>query len=318
MRTHRGFTIAVAIVLTLCISVSLCACGIGSGSSRYKVVKTLSKDNCYIGFRNDDQIAYYMMGALSMLIADGTVTNISRKWLDSDPVSLEGNAEALSKKDLKGLEKRTVIIGVDENSYPLAFRQDNSYGGFNVELAQAVCDKLGWKATFLSIEPANTFIELSSGDVDVAWNMPMDSDSKDFSHFGPVMSNSLVIVGLSGSSRRVSGHSLVTDTSEEVKAALDEKQNLADSFSRVTRITGGTRECFDKLNSGQCDYIVCTHYAVESYNRTGGNPDLSGASGKAQYIAPTPTPAPTVATTATTENADEYTSSDESEEDSDE
>jgi polar amino acid transport system substrate-binding protein len=121
-----------------------------------------------------------MMGALSMLIADGTVTNISRKWLDSDPVSLEGNAEALSKKDLKGPEKRTVIIGVDENSYPLAFRQDNSYGGFNVELAQAVCDKLGWKATFLSIEPANTFIELSSGDVDVAWNMPMDSDSKDF------------------------------------------------------------------------------------------------------------------------------------------
>ena len=227
MRTHRGFTIAVAIVLTLCMSVSLCACGIGSGSGRYKVVKTLSKDNCYIGFRNDDQIAYYMMGALSMLIADGTVTNISRKWLDSDPVSLEGNAEALSKKDLKGLEKRTVIIGVDENSYPLAFRQDNSYGGFNVELAQAVCDKLGWKATFLSIEPANTFIELSSGDVDVAWNMPMDSDSKDFSHYGPVMSNSLVIVGLSGSSRRVSGHSLVTDTSEEVKAALEEKENLA-------------------------------------------------------------------------------------------
>ena len=242
-----------------------------------------------------------MMGALSMLIADGTVTNISRKWLDSDPVSLEGNAEALSKKDLKGLEKRTVIIGVDENSYPLAFRQDNSYGGFNVELAQAVCDKLGWKATFLSIEPANTFIELSSGDVDVAWNMPMDSDSKDFSHYGPVMSNSLVIVGLSGSSRRVSGHSLVTDTSEEVKAALDEKQNLADSFSRVTRITGGTRECFDKLNSGQCDYIVCTHYAVESYNRTGGNPDFSGASGKAQYIAPTPTPAPTAAPTPSPE-----------------
>ena len=57
---------------------------------------------------------------------------------------------------------------------------------------------------------------------------------------------------------------------------------------------------------------------VSRYNRTGGNPDFSGASGKAQYIAPTPTPAPTVATTATTENADEYTSSDESEEDSDE
>lgn len=289
------------------MSISLCACGIGSSrSSRYKVVKTLSKDNCYIGFRNDDQIAYYMMGALSMLIADGTVTTISQKWLDSDPVSLEGNAEALSKKELKDLEKRNVIIGVDENSYPLAFRHDNNYGGFNVELAQAVCDKLGWKATFLSIEPANTFIELSSGDVDVAWNMPMDKDSKDFAHYGPVMSNSLVIVGLSGASRRVNGHSLVTDTSEEVKAALEEKETLANSFSQITRITGGTRECFDKLNGGQCDYIVCTHYAVESYNRTGGNPDFTGASGSAQYIAPTPTPTPTVATTATTENADEY------------
>ena len=110
----------------------------------------------------------------------------------------------------------------------------------------------------------------------------------------------------------------MTDTSEEVKAALAEKEALANSFSRVTRITGGTRECFDKLNGGQCDYIVCTHYAVESYNRSGGNPDFSGASGSAQYIAPTPTPAPSVATSDTTENADEYTSSDDEDSESEE
>ena len=285
----------------------MCACGvIGGRGDRYKTVKTLLKENCYIGFRLDDTVAYYMMGALSMLVADGTVSTIAQKWLDSDPISLEGNAEALTKKELKGLEKRNVIIGVDENSYPLAFRENNSYGGFNVELAQAVCDKLGWTPTFLSIEPANTFVELSSGNVDVAWNMPMDKDSKDFAHYGPVMSNSLVVVGLSGVSRRTSGHSLITDMSEEVKTALDEQEALSGSFSQITRITGGTKECFEKLNSGECDYIVCTKYAVESYNRTAGNPDFSGASGKAQYIAPTPTPTPEVATTATTEKADEY------------
>lgn len=309
MNKNNVFRTVIAVTLVLCMSIGLCACGLGSShSDRYKVVKTLSKDNCYIGFRNDDRIAYYMMGALSMLIADGTVTTIAQKWLNDDPVSLEGNAEALTKKELKGLEKRNVIIGVDESSYPLAFRQDNNYGGFNVELAQAVCDKLGWTATFLSIEPANTFIELSSGDVDVAWNMPMDKDSEDFAHYGPVMSNSLVIVGLSGASRRINGRSLVTDTSEEVKMALEEAVNVSGSLGQITRITGGTKECFEKLNAGECDYIVCTRYAVDSYNRTGGNPDYSGASGDAQYVAPTPTPAPSVATTATTDQADEYTS----------
>lgn len=293
--------------LILALSIATCACGIlGGGGDRYKSVKTISKENCFIGFRLDDQVAYYMMGALSMLIADGTASTIAQKWLDTDPVSLDGNEDALTKEDLKGLEKRSIIIGVDENSYPLAFREGNSYGGFNVELAQAVCDKLGWTPTFLSIEPANTFVELSSGNVDVAWNMPMDKDSKDFAHYGPVMSNSLVVVGLSGASRRVSGHTLVTDMSEEVKTALDEEESFSGSFRQITRITGGTKECFEKLNSGECDYIVCTKYALESYNRTNGNPDFSGASGTAQYVAPTPTPTPEVATTATTEKADEY------------
>jgi len=284
---RRKRILSVVLVLMLCL-LNLTGCSSGFGSNRYKIVKTVTTDDCYIGFRTDDQIAYYMMGALSQLIADGTVANLSLKWLGKDEVTMKGDENALSEEDDPG--SRHVIIGVDESSYPMAYRSNNKYGGFNVDVAAAVCEKLGWTATFLSIDPANAYVELSSGDIDVAWIMPMDHESTDFTSYGPVISESIVIVGLSGAGSSLSGKTLVTDTSESTKTILEEHEKLAKTFGQITRITGGTKECFDALNSGECDYIICTKYAAESYNRSGGNPDYTSTAGEAQYVEPTSVP----------------------------
>ena len=41
-------------------------------------------------------------------------------------------------------EPRTFIIGVDINSFPMAYVVDGNYWGFDVRLAMAVCERLGW------------------------------------------------------------------------------------------------------------------------------------------------------------------------------
>lgn len=252
--------LALALAAALCVS--LCACG---QSGKYKVVKTLQKQSCYIGFRNDDQTAFYVTSALKVMQADGTVPQLAAKWFGSDSVKLDADSKALDSAG--DIVPRTLIVGVDENAFPMSYIENGTYCGFAVELAQALCDKLGWQAKFISIQAENAYVELSSGDVDVVWGMILDPENKDYSVYGPYMENDLVLAALSGSGSRLSGKTLVMDTAASSMAALDAQPALKEKFGKITRLTGGTAAAFASLDSGESDVILTDSIAVDYYNR---------------------------------------------------
>ena len=122
-------------------------------------------------------------------------------------MNFKKTAGALDKLGLP--EERTFIIGVDINSFPVAYMSEGNYWGFDVELAQAVCDKLGWTLQIQPIEKENVYIELYSGNIDCAWGgIALDEEelaAGRYTQYGPYMENDIVVASSSATWASVTG-----------------------------------------------------------------------------------------------------------------
>ena len=116
----------------------------------------------------------------------------------------------------------------------MAYISNDSYWGFDVELAMAVCERLGWTLKMQPIEKENVYIELSSGNIDCAWGGialdQADVDARKFTQYGPYVHNDIVIATRSGSSGGTScasaGGTWRCAPRREAMAALETDQRL--------------------------------------------------------------------------------------------
>ena len=109
-------------VLILCMAFSLCACG----GSTYGVreLEVLVEQEYSLAFRNDDSTYNYVTAAIETLNAEGTVGDLTGKWFGSSIIDFKKDAKALEKVGMP--EPRTFIIGVDINSFPMAYVVDGN------------------------------------------------------------------------------------------------------------------------------------------------------------------------------------------------
>ena len=154
--------LAIALLLALCLALAGC----GGSPREVQTVATLVEQDYSLAFRTGDPTAYYVAAAIEVLNAEGLVDELAAKWFGARIVTFGKNAEGLER--LGPTEPRDLIIGVDVNSFPMAYLTSGQYWGFDVELATAVCEKLGWNLKIQQIEKENVYIELSSGNIDVA------------------------------------------------------------------------------------------------------------------------------------------------------
>lgn len=67
--------------------------------------------------------------------------------------------------------KGELVIGLDDTFAPMGFRDEaGEFVGFDIDLANAVCEVLGVKAKFQPIDWAAKELELTSGNIDCIWN----------------------------------------------------------------------------------------------------------------------------------------------------
>ncbi len=86
-----------------------------------------------------------------------------------DPAPASASPEASTPAEPAVPEK--LIIGLDDQFPPMGFRDDqNQLVGFDIDLAKAVCDKLGIEAVPTPINWTSKEGELNGGKVDVLWN----------------------------------------------------------------------------------------------------------------------------------------------------
>lgn len=266
-----------ALLLVCALGLALCACGKTVGS--YRVLKTLGSESFRIGFRQNDYVATYIDAALKALAADGTVHSLAVKWLGADETTIEADSEALGA--LGDIPQRELIVGVSESGFPMSYADGDGYAGFDVELAQAVCQKLGWTVRYQPISAEHAYVELSSGNVDCVWggmvldNVNLDENGKQkpekarIALSEPYLTSELILVTRAdakySSASRLKGAAVMLDTDARYITALQADVNLLNRFGQVERVTGGAKMCFEALNAGECAAIVTDSVALAYY-----------------------------------------------------
>ncbi len=109
------------------------------------------------------------------LAKDGTVDAIADKYGLKDSLAIDTTknidlADETGKADYdKIIASGELVIGYTIFA-PIAYEEGNELVGFDIDLAKAVCAKLGIEAKFQIINWNSKVFELNSGAIDVIWN----------------------------------------------------------------------------------------------------------------------------------------------------
>ena len=261
----------IAVSLIICLAFSLCACG--GTSYRVREIETLVQQDYSLAFRDNDPLYFYVTGAIKVLGAQGVIAELAIKWFGTKAISFEKDATALDEIGMPEPGK-TLIIGVDINSFPFAYISNDSFWGFDIELAQTVTEFLEWNLKAQSIEKENVFSELASGNIDCVWGgvalSEKELDDELYTQFGPYIHNDIVIASRSSStiwnSSRLRGKTMAMPSTPEAMTVLEGSKSLMKKLGNVIRLVGGTTECFSSLYAGNCDAILTDSTAVTYYN----------------------------------------------------
>lgn len=190
------------------------------------------------------------------------------------------NANTSDTKDTTtttAADKTTFTVGFDAEFPPYGYldEETNEYTGFDLELAQEVCDSLGWELVKQPIEWDSKDSELNSGTIDCIWNgFTINGREDDYTWSVPYVDNSQVVVvkkdsdiskldDLSGKVVAVQSDSSALEalTGEDATKA---NKKLCASFDELQQI-GNYNDALMNLDAGAVD-AVCMDIGVASYN----------------------------------------------------
>ncbi|HPP31687.1 MAG TPA: amino acid ABC transporter substrate-binding protein [Soehngenia sp.] len=170
------------------------------------------------------------------------------------------------------------IIGLDDTFAPMSFRNEkNEIVGFDVDLAQEVAKRNGWKIKFQPIDWAMKETELNSGNIDMIWNgYTITDERKEKVNFTDAyLTNSQIIVTLSGSDINK-----IDDLKNKIVATQAESSSLdaaraLDGF--IENLKDGKiieystfNEVFNDLESGRTDAVIVDEVLARYYMNNKG------------------------------------------------
>lgn len=159
-------------------------------------------------------------------------------------------------------DDKTFTVGFDAEYPPYGYMDDNGeYTGFDLELAEAVCEMEGWTLEKKPIDWNSKDMELESGAIDCIWNgFTMDGREDDYTWSQPYVDNSQVIVV-----SEASGISSLADLAgktvgvQAASAALEllqkDQADLAATFAELQEFAD-YNSAFVELQAGSVDAVA--------------------------------------------------------------
>lgn len=208
---------------------------------------------------------------LGMTACGGSSTDSSSSASSSKSSS---TTSASSSSTETGVEDGKFTVGFDAEYPPYGYKDENGeYTGFDLELAQAVCDKEGWELEKKPINWDSKDLELNSGSIDCIWNgFTMNGREDDYTFSIPYVDNSQVIV-VSEQSGIESLSDLAGKTVgvQAASAALDvlqgDQKELSDTFASLNEFSD-YNTAFNELKAGALDALAIdigvANYQIES------------------------------------------------------
>ena len=177
--------------------------------------------------------------------------------------TLSGCGGSAEQKDTSASATGKLIVGFDKAYPPYGFvGDDGEYTGFDLDLAKAVADKLGWEIEYNAIDWDAKDADLNSGVINCIWNgFTMEGRENDYTFSKPYMLNAQVVVVKKDSGIAslddLAGKTVETQLDSAASDVLsDSKADLAATFSALeTRPDYNT--AFIELESGACDAVAC-------------------------------------------------------------
>ena len=162
---------------------------------------------------------------------------------------------------------KTFTVGFDAEFPPYGYKDESGeYVGFDLDLAEEVCNRKGWILKKQPIDWNSKDMELKTGAIDCIWNgFTMNGREDKYTWTTPYVDNSQVVIvkkdsgidDLSG----LAGKTVAVQSDSSALAALtddnatEENKNLAASFKELQQV-GDYNSAFLNLESGAIDAIL--------------------------------------------------------------
>lgn len=213
--------------------------------------------------------------ALMMALTVTAATLLAGCGGSSDGSSDEGSdsQDTSTAEFAEKAEGDTFTVGFDQDFPPMGFvGEDGEYTGFDLELAQAVCDKMGWEFVPEPIAWDAKDAMLESGAIDCIWNgFTINGREDEYTWSDPYLDNSQVFVVRADSgiesAEDLAGKTVDVQTDSSAQAALEDNQELSSTFGNL-QVIADYNTGFMELESGVVDAvamdIVVASYQIES------------------------------------------------------
>lgn len=212
----------------------------------------------------------------------------------TEDTKTEDSAKDDEKTDGVSAEKSegdSFTVGFDASFPPYGYKDDDGeYVGFDLDLAQEVCDRNGWELKKQPIDWDAKDMELSSGTIDCIWNgFTMNGREDDYTWSEPYVDNSQVVVVAEDSGIKtledLAGKIVEVQADSSALAALEgDQKELAGTFSKLTQVPDYNTAFMD-LEAGAAEAVAMdvgvAKYQIES--RGGGYITLDETISTEQY-----------------------------------
>lgn len=199
---------------------------------------------------------------VTMLAGCGKQEETNENLQSMDSVATE--SEVTESEDASAADesnRTTFVVGFDAEFPPYGYMDDNGeYVGFDLSLAQEVCNRKGWELVKQPIDWDAKDMELKSGSIDCIWNgFTMNGRESDYTWTVPYVDNSQVFVvgadsGIS-SQADLAGKVVAVQADSSALAALEEATELTASFANLTQFADYNTAFMD-LEAGAVDAVA--------------------------------------------------------------
>ena len=175
--------------------------------------------------------------------------------------------------DNKDDSQKTLVVGIDPEYPPYSYiGSDGEYTGFDIEVAQAACDLLGWKMEVFPVNWDNKLAQLDGKECDCIWSGMTILDSMKEAGYvisEPYYDNTQVLVVKEGSdiksSADLAGKVVAVQLGTSGESLLSgDLSDLSATFKDLVTCNSFL-VCFTELGGGSVDAVLVDYPVAAAY-----------------------------------------------------
>ncbi|MDO4173566.1 MAG: amino acid ABC transporter substrate-binding protein [Eubacteriales bacterium] len=205
--------------------------------------------------------AMLLAGVMAVSLVGCGSSSTSSDSSDNNAATDSGSAAAENT-----VERTKLTVGFDAEFPPYGYKDGDDYSGFDLDLAEAVCDYYGWELVKQPIDWDSKDMELTTGSIDCIWNgFTINGREDDYTWSEPYIDNSQVVVVKSDSGISsiddLAGKIMDVQADSSALAALEGEdatevgQQISASLGQLIQVSNYNTAFMD-LESGAVDAIA--------------------------------------------------------------